>query len=261
MANYKFKFNEYQITQFQKFTGTDSCKNKIQSIYAYIIKYPELSSKDLFNKYMYKTSKEDRFTRKSWNDCIKKLVDLDLLETSKKGLKTFYTVIYNGVEYGSKVSVEDGAELKVSESVENTSLETTEENPNSKKLNKDLYHTILDNIFGDLNIKSKTVYNTVLNKLQSIELDVNGAVSYITKMVINAYKEFQEYRNAIAKLRANRKKESFTNTVGSTYSDVNSDIRAAKNQNFCMMSQRDRDNEESGYMNWNDLENSLLGWN
>ena len=258
--SYKILFNDYEKAMFDKFTGTENTKVRLMSIMAYIKKYPTLNTKDLYTKYQYKTAAEFKFTRRTFNNCLSKLEELKLISRTKKGLRTFITILNIPVDVPVDVP-EDFPELEVTESVENTSLETTEENPNSKKLNKELYHTILDNIFVDLNIKSKTVYNTVLNKLQSIELDVNGAVSYITKMVINAYKEFQEYRNTIAKLRANRKKESFTNTVGSTYSDVNSDIRAAKNQNFCMMSQRDRDNEESGYMNWNDLENSLLGWN
>lgn len=246
---YKIKFNSYQNEQFLKFTGTDAVKSKLQSVFAYLLKYPNINTKDLFNKYMHKTAKELRYSRQTFNHYLSILEDLKLIKRARKGLKTFFSIINLSTDVSRDLSTE-----KVTESVENTILDEILKSKNIKELKdinniSNIHNPVISteeatkiaiHICKEFKIKSKIVYSYVLNKISCLTINKLGAVNYIKAIILNAHTKLQKDRHNFAVKRYTE------NNIKST--TVNG-INAKSFNNFAARE-----------YNWDSLEAKLLGW-
>lgn len=246
---YKIKFNSYQNNQFSQFTGTDNVKSKLQSVFAYILKYPTLNTKDLFNKYMHKTAKELKYSRQTFNHYLSILEDLKLIKRARKGLKTFFSIINLSIDVSKDLSEE-----KVSEILENTILDEVLKSQKSKEL-KDInnisnLHNPLISVeeateiaietLKEFKIKSKIVYSEVLNKISLLKINKLGAVNYIKTIILNAHNKLQNDRHYFASKR---------------YSENN-----AKSFMVNGINAKSFNNFEAREYDWDSLESKLLGW-
>lgn len=246
---YKIKFNSYQNEQFLKFTGTDAVKSKLQSVFAYLLKYPNINTKDLFNKYMHKTAKELRYSRQTFNHYLSILEDLQLIKRARKGLKTFFSIINLSTDVSTDLSEEN-----MPKSIENTILEGILKSQNSKELKNINNISILHNpvisteeatniaihILKEFKIKSKIVYSEVLNKISCLKINKLGAVKYIKTIILNTHNKLQKDRHSFASKR---------------YSENN-----AKSFMVYGINAKSFNNFAAREYNWDSLEAKLLGW-
>ena len=260
MSKYKFQFNDYQLGCFSLFTGTDEVKIKLQSVLAYIIKYPELNTNDLYKKYQYKTNKSDRYTRRCFNNYLSKLEELNLISRVKSGLRTFINLI----DVPKDVPV-DVPELKVVQPIENTSLEAVDEVHNSKdennnnNINNIVVNTsvseeeIKESIkatMTELNLKSKYIFNFVYNNMMNVVVNRKGMFALILKNIEIA-KTYLEVKRSLYMNNVATKKNKIINTIKAN----SNNYRNKGSEAFCNFTGRDYTAEQ--YAN---IEAKLLGW-
>ena len=258
MSKYKFQFNNYQLTQIQKFTGTEEVKIKLQSVLAYIIKYPELNTKDLYAKYQYKTNKADRFSRVTFNKYLSALEELKLINRIKKGLRTFINVIED-------VS-EDVSELKVAQPIENTKVEAVDklhnskdENNNNNNINNIVLNTsvpeeeIKESIratMTELNLKSKYIFNFVYNNMMNVVVNRKGMFALILKNIEIA-KTYLEIKRTLYMNNVAAKTKKIVNTLNAN----SNNYRNKGSEAFCNFTGRNYSEQD-----YADIEAKLLGW-
>ena len=260
MSKYKFQFNNYQLTQLQKFTGTEEVKIKLQSVLAYIIKYPDINTKDLYAKYQYKTNKADRYTRRCFNNYLSKLEELNLINRVKSGLRTFINLI----DVPKDVPV-DVPELKVVQPIENTSLEAVDEVHNSKDsiTNNNINNIVLNTsvpeeeikesikaTMTELNLKSKYIFNFVYNNMMNVVVNRKGMFALILKNIEIA-KTYLEVKRTLFMSNVINKKNKVVNTINAkskTYTNKGSEA-------FCNFTGRNYSEQD-----YADIEAKLLGW-
>ena len=260
MSKYKFQFNDYQLRCFSLFTGTDEVKIKLQSVLAYIIKYPELNTNDLYKKYQYKTNKADRYTRRCFNNYLSKLEELNLISRVKSGLRTFINLI----DVPKDVPV-DVPELKLVQPTENTSVEPVEELHNSKdennnnNINNIVVNTSVSeeeikesikSTMTELNLKSKYIFNFVYNNMMNVVVNRKGMFALILKNIEIA-KTYLETKRTLFMNNVIAKKNKVVNTINAnskTYTNKGS-------QAFCNFTGRDYTSEQ-----YASIEEQLLGW-
>ena len=259
MSKYKFQFNDYQLTQLQKFTGTDEVKIKLQSVLAYIIKYPNLNTKDLYTKYQYKTNKADRYTRRTFNRYILMLEELNLISRTRKGLRTFISPVDCPVE-----SPVDCPVVETVQPIENTSVEPDDELHNSKDLISNNINNIVLNTsvseeeikesikatMTELNLKSKYIFTFVYNNMMNIKVNRKGMFALILKNIEIA-KTYLETKRTLFMNNVIAKKNKVVNTINAnskTYTNKGS-------QAFCNFDGRNYSEQD-----YEDIEAKLLGW-
>lgn len=260
MSKYKFQFNDYQLGCFSLFTGTDEVKIKLQSVLAYIIKYPELNTNDLYKKYQYKTNKSDRYTRRCFNNYLSKLEELNLISRVKSGLRTFINLI----DVPKDVPV-DVPELKVAQHTENTSVEPVEELHNSKDSisNNNINNIVLNtsvseeeikesikSTMTELNLKSKYIFNFVYNNMMNVVVNRKGMFALILKNIEIA-KTYLEVKRSLYMNNVATKKNKIINTIKAN----SNNYRNKGSEAFCNFTGRDYTAEQ-----YADIEAKLLGW-
>ena len=260
MSKYKFQFNDYQLTQLQKFTGTEEVQRKLMSVLAYITKYPELNTKDLYNKYQYKTNKADRFSRVTFNKYLLALEELKLINRIKKGLRTFINII----EEVSKDVIKEVSELKVAQHTENTSVEPVEELHNSKDSISNNINNIVVNTsvsekeikesikatMTELNLKSKYIFNFVYNNMMNIKVNRKGMFALILKNIEIA-KTYLEIKRTLYMNNVATKTKKIVNTLNAN----SNNYRNKGSEAFCNFSGRDYTAEQ-----YASIEEQLLCW-
>lgn len=261
MSKYKFQFNDYQLTQLQKFTGTEEVQRKLMSVLAYIIKYPELNTKDLYNKYQYKTNKADRFSRVTFNKYLLALEELNLINRIKKGLRTFINII----KEVSKDVIEEVSELKVAQPTEKTSVEPVEELHNSKDLisNNNINNIVLNTSVSEeeikkyikatmteLNLKSKYIFNFVYNNMMNVVVNRKDMFALILKNIEIA-KTYLEIKRSLYMNNVATKKNKIINTIKAN----SNNYRNKGSEAFNNFTGRDYTAEQ-----YADIEAKLLGW-
>ena len=260
MSKYKFQFNDYQLGCFSLFTGTDEVKIKLQSVLAYIIKYPELNTNDLYKKYQYKTNKSDRYTRRCFNNYLSKLEELNLISRVKSGLRTFINLI----DVPKDVPV-DVPELKLVQPTENTSVEPVEELHNSKDSisNNNINNIVLNTSVSEeeikesikatmteLGLKSKYIFQFVYNNMINIKVNRKGMFALILKNIEIA-KTYLEVKRTLFMSNVINKKNKVVNTINAkskTYTNKGSEA-------FCNFAGREYTAEQ-----YASIEEQLLGW-
>ena len=260
MSKYKFQFNDYQLGCFSLFTGTDEVKIKLQSVLAYIIKYPELNTNDLYKKYQYKTNKSDRYTRRCFNNYLSKLEELNLISRVKSGLRTFINLI----DVPKDVPV-DVPELKLVQPTENTSVEPVEELHNSKDSisNNNINNIVLNTSVSEeeikesikatmteLNLKSKYIFNFVYNNMINIKVNRKGMFALILKNIEIA-KTYLEIKRTLYMNNVAAKTKKIVNTLNAN----SNNYRNKGSEAFCNFTGRDYTAEQ-----YADIEAKLLGW-
>lgn len=260
MAKYKIQFNDYQLGCFSLFSGTDEVKIKLQSVLAYIIKYPELNTNDLYKKYQYKTNKTDRYTRRCFNNYLSKLEELNLISRVKNGLRTYINLI----DVPKDVPV-DVPELKVAQSIENTSLEAVDEVHNSKDLisNNNINNIVLNTSVSEeeikesikatmteLNLKSKYIFNFVYNNMMNVVVNRKGMFALILKNIEIA-KTYLEIKRTLYMNNVAAKKNKIINTVKAN----SNNYRNKGSEAFCNFTGREYSAEQ-----YASIEEQLLGW-
>ena len=258
MSKYKFQFNDYQAGCFSLFTGTDEVKIKLQSVLAYIIKYPELNTNDLYKKYQYKTNKSDRYTRRCFNNYLSKLEELNLISRVKSGLRTFINLI----DVPKDVPV-DVPELKVAQPIENTSLEAVDEVHNSKdsitnnnivintSVSEEEVKDCIKATMSELNIKSKYVFQYVLNNINQLKkVDRKGLFALIIKNIEIA-KSYLEVKRTLFMNNVIVKKNKIVNTINAK----SNNYRNKGSEAFCNFDGRNYSEQD-----YADIEAKLLGW-
>lgn len=260
MSKYKFQFNNYQLTQLQKFTGTEEVKIKLQSVLAYIIKYPELNTNDLYKKYQYKTNKSDRYTRRCFNNYLSKLEELNLISRVKSGLRTFINLI----DVPKDVPV-DVPELKVAQPIENTSVEPVEELHNSKDSisNNNINNIVLNTSVSEeeikesikvtmteLGLKSKYIFQFVYNNMMNIKVNRKGMFALILKNIEIA-KTYLEIKRTLYMNNVAAKTKKIVNTLNAN----SNNYRNKGSEAFCNFTGREYTVEQ-----YASIEEQLLGW-
>ena len=260
MSKYKFQFNNYQLTQLQKFTGTEEVQRKLMSVLAYMIKYPELNTKDLYSKYQYKTNKADRFSRVTFNKYLLALEELNLINRIKKGLRTFINII----KEVSKDVIEEVSEFKVAQPTENTRVEPVYELHNNKDLISNNINNIVLNTsvseeeikesikatMTELNLKSKYIFNFVYNNMMNVVVNRKGMFALILKNIEIA-KTYLEVKRTLFMSNVINKKNKVVNTINAkskTYTNKGSEA-------FCNFTGRNYSEQD-----YADIEAKLLGW-
>ena len=260
MSKYKFQFNYYQLRCFSLFTGTDEVKIKLQSVLAYIIKYPELNTNDLYKKYQYKTNKTDRYTRRCFNNYLSKLEELNLISRVKSGLRTFINLI----DVPKDVPV-DVPELKLVQPTENTSVEPVEELHNSKdennnnNINNIVVNTSVSeeeikesikSTMTELNLKSKYIFNFVYNNMMNVVVNRKGMFALILKNIEIA-KTYLEIKRTLYMNNVAAKTKKIVNTLNAN----SNNYRNKGSEAFCNFTGRDYTSEQ-----YASIEEQLLGW-
>ena len=260
MSKYKFQFNDYQLGCFSLFTGTDEVKIKLQSVLAYIIKYPELNTNDLYKKYQYKTNKADRYTRRCFNNYLSKLEELNLISRVKSGLRTFINLI----DVPKDVPV-DVPELKVAQPIENTSLEAVDEVHNSKDSisNNNINNIVLNTSVSEeeikesikatmteLGLKSKYIFQFVYNNMMNIKVNRKGMFALILKNIEIA-KTYLEVKRSLYMNNVATKKNKIINTIKAN----SNNYRNKGSEAFCNFDGRNYTPEQ-----YASIEEQLLGW-
>ena len=261
MSKYKIQFNDYQLTQLQKFTGTEEVQRKLMSVLAYIIKYPELNTKDLYNKYQYKTNKADRFSRVTFNKYLLALEELKLINRIKKGLRTFINII----KEVSKDVIKEVSELKVVQTIENTSVEPVDELHNSKDSisNNNINNIVLNtsvseeeikesikSTMTELNLKSKYIFNFVYNNMMNVVVNRKGMFALILKNIEIA-KTYLEIKRTLYMNNVAAKTKKIVNTLNAN----SNNYRNKGSEAFCNFTGRDYTSEQ-----YASIEEQLLGW-
>ena len=260
MSKYKFQFNDYQLGCFSLFTGTDEVKIKLQSVLAYIIKYPELNTNDLYKKYQYKTNKSDRYTRRCFNNYLSKLEELNLISRVKSGLRTFINLI----DVPKDVPV-DVPELKLVQPIKNTSLEAVKELHNSKDSisNNNINNIVLNTSVSEeeikesikatmteLNLKSKYIFNFVYNNMMNIKVNRKGMFALILKNIEIA-KTYLEIKRTLYMNNVAAKTKKIVNTLNAN----SNNYRNKGSEAFCNFAGREYTTEQ-----YASIEEQLLGW-
>lgn len=260
MSKYKFQFNDYQLGCFSLFTGTDEVKIKLQSVLAYIIKYPELNTNDLYKKYQYKTNKADRYTRRCFNNYLSKLEELNLISRVKNGLRTFINLI----DVPKDVPV-DVPELKVTQPIENTSLEAVDEVHNSKELisNNSINNIVLNTSVSEeeikksikatmteLGLKSKYIFQFIYNNMMNIKVNRKGMFALILKNIEIA-KTYLEVKRTLFMSNVITKKNKVVNTINAK----SNNYKNKGSEAFCNFDGREYTAEQ-----YASIEEQLLGW-
>ena len=259
MSKYKFQFNNYQLTQIQKFTGTEEVKIKLQSVLAYIIKYPNLNTKDLYNKYQYKTNKADRYTRRTFNRYILMLEELNLISRTRKGLRTFISPVDCPVE-----SPVDCPVVETVQPIENTSVEPDDELHNSKDLISNNINNIVLNTsvpeeeikesikatMTELNLKSKYIFNFVYNNMMNVVVNRKGMFALILKNIEIA-KTYLEVKRTLYMNNVAAKTKKIVNTLNAN----SNNYRNKGSEAFCNFAGREYTAEQ-----YASIEEQLLGW-
>lgn len=260
MSKYKFQFNDYQLGCFSLFTGTDEVKIKLQSVLAYIIKYPELNTNDLYKKYQYKTNKSDRYTRRCFNNYLSKLEELKLISRVKSGLRTFINLI----DVPKDVPV-DVPELKVVQPTENTSVEPVEELHNSKDSisNNNINNIVLNTSVSEeeikesikatmteLGLKSKYISQFVYNNMMNIKVNRKGMFALILNNIEIA-KTYLEIKRTLYMNNVAAKTKKIVNTLNAN----SNNYRNKGSEAFCNFTGRDYTSEQ-----YASIEEQLLGW-
>ena len=259
MSKYKFDFSDYQKACFSFFTGTDEVKIKLQSVLAYIIKYPNINTKDLYTKYQYKTNKADRYTRRTFNRYILMLEELNLITRIRKGLRTFISLVESPVESPNNCPV-----VETVQTVENTKVEVVDELHNSKDENNNNINNIVLNTsvpeeeikesikatMTELNLKSKYIFNFVYNNMMNVVVNRKGMFALILKNIEIA-KTYLEVKRTLFMSNVINKKNKVVNTINAkskTYTNKGSEA-------FCNFDGRNYSEQD-----YADIEAKLLGW-
>ena len=227
---------------------------------AYIIKYPELNTNDLYKKYQYKTNKSDRYTRRCFNNYLSILEELNLISRVKSGLRTFINLI----DVPKDVPV-DVPELKLVQPTENTSVEPVEELHNSKDSisNNNINNIVLNTSVSEeeikesikatmteLGLKSKYIFQFVYNNMINIKGNRKGMFALILKNIEIA-KTYLEVKRTLFMSNVINKKNKVVNTINAkskTYTNKGSEA-------FCNFTGRNYSEQD-----YADIEAKLLGW-
>lgn len=195
---YKIRFNEYQKNIFSTVNYNGDKRNKLLSVFSYVLKYsPDGSLTKSVNKlYAMYIRYHKLISLAYFKKLINVLVELNLLAKENRVL----TIVTKKV--AKKV-----AKIKPSETIENTSLEGYFKKPKDKVINNTIYsynttevvapvEMVLkaEELLKDLNIKSKIVKKMVIDKLKTCKnINRAGFINYILK-VIAEKKAIQEQR-------------------------------------------------------------------
>ena len=258
MSKYKFDFSDYQKACFSFFTGTDEVKIKLQSVLAYIIKYPDINTKDLYTKYQYKTNKADRYTRRTFNRYILMLEELNLITRTRKGLRTFISLVESPVE-----SPNNCPTVETVQTIENTKVEVVDELHNSKDENNNINNIVLNTSVSEeeikesikatmteLNLKSKYIFNFVYNNMMNVVVNRKGMFALILKNIEIA-KTYLEVKRSLYMNNVATKKNKIINTIKAN----SNNYRNKGSEAFCNFTGRDYTAEQ-----YASIEEQLLGW-
>ena len=259
MSKYKFDFSDYQKACFSLFTGTDEVKIKLQSVLAYIIKYPELNTNDLYKKYQYKTNKADRYTRRTFNRYILMLEELNLITRTRKGLRTFISLVESPVE-----SPNNCPAVETVQTIENTKVEVVDELHNSKDENNNNINNIVLNTsvseeeikesikatMTELGLKSKYIFQFVYNNMINIKVNRKGMFALILKNIEIA-KTYLEIKRTLYMNNVAAKTKKIVNTLNAN----SNNYRNKGSEAFCNFTGREYTVEQ-----YTSIEEQLLGW-
>ena len=225
MTKYKYKFNERELGLITQFTGTDKVKSLLMSLYAYIIKYPDSTSKDLFSKYMHKTAKEYRFSRQTFNRYLSLLEELGLISRVRKGLKIIISKVNNNADLSADLSTENSTKpfdtTIIGADVETQNSKHSYYNTNTS-IDNNLDEIVapveiackVEEVANDLNItKKKTIskiQKMIMTKVIAYNIQVKrrGLYAYLRTAILEKYKTIKFYSNLAYTVSMNAKLEA-----------------------------------------------------
>lgn len=201
---YKIKFNQYQKNIFKEVEFNGDKKRKIMSVYSYLIKYSDKNgtvTKSLTKLHKMYLRYHKKISLAYFKQISTILIDLELLKK-----------IDNSLSIVSEKIAKKIADTEVTETVENTNLESNSNLPNNEleynlytntnivKMLKSFYKgikgtfaskkdlkDIAECLFVVNKVNNKIVQTTVLNKIKHSKQAIRlaGAVAYVEAIIMN----------------------------------------------------------------------------
>lgn len=197
---YKIKLTESEVNTIYNITTNLKKQERLMSILSYIKKY----------------SDESGVLTRSLNTLYKMYIRLPHRKVTRS---YFYSMVanlrdYNLIQDKLKDKIQDKTE--VVQTVDMSSVEGNIEKHNNSNNN---IHThtidtveIVDELLVDLKIRSKVIKNMVLEKIRNVNLQPQGAIQYILKVILEKVEIYNKMKNMYAiKVADNRRKSNSIN--------------------------------------------------
>lgn len=237
MANYKIKLTEIQLRNICFITDNKEKQSKIMSILSYLMKYTNSETMELTK------SLNRLFIMYSVNNWKyhNKIARSYFYEIANLILKNNYFL--TPIQDNKVDTLSD--KINTVQSIENTSIKNDFKKTNVFNNNTYTYtpYTVetvkatelVDDVFKELNIKSKIIKTMVLAKIDGVVLDIKGAATYLFKVVIEKVKQYNQmkvkYAVAVAQTKYSKEKNRYIAPVQS-YSHYDYDSLEKKLLNY-----------------------------
>lgn len=256
---HKIQFTSEELTILNDMEVIQNKRNKLMSVYSYLIKYSQDSKliKPVATLYTIYVRSHIKISLAYFKRLILELSEVGLVVIDKTSRKYKYFI--------PRKVAEKVAENKVATTTENTSVESNLEKRKYKTINNTYTYTyntdpkesvctidnlvnIANGLFKEYGIKSFSVKEMVLAKIRNCNnINIAGAIAYISK-VIAEKKGIQESKRAMFLKNKVKNKPSF---------DKNTYKSTSKELKFNNFTAREMYSDAKAMQ---DLEAKLLGW-
>ena len=180
---YKIKFNDYQKNVFKTVDFNGDKKRKIMSVYSYLIKYSDKNgtvTKSLTKLHKMYLRYHKKISLAYFKQISTILIDLELLK------KIDNSLIVVSEKIAKKI-----ADTEVTETIENTNLESNSNLPNNELDN--IYTNTLnikENNFVDEIVPLAKVSNKIVDLCKILNIKKKSLINLICSIIINRLKKY-----------------------------------------------------------------------